>query len=136
MRAGGRVVGRMGTHSVCILAAHRHPRLRPHPPQRKKEGKTETEETADERLMRIAEEQSHLFVTKPEKDAIVKRLEAWEAKLEKLAVDMRSKDDNKSVALGTSKINYIDPRITVAWCKRVELPIERVFQTSLRDKCA
>ncbi|GAB5356758.1 hypothetical protein AAMO2058_000316300 [Amorphochlora amoebiformis] len=28
------------------------------------------------------------------------------------------KDENKQVALGTSKINYMDPRITVAWCKR------------------
>jgi hypothetical protein len=29
------------------------------------------------------------------------------------------KDTAKDVALGTSKINYMDPRITVAWCKRV-----------------
>ena len=35
---------------------------------------------------------------------------------------------------GTSKINYMDPRITAAWCKKVELPIERVFQKSLLDK--
>ena len=25
------------------------------------------------------------------------------------------------MALGTSKINYMDPRITVAWCGRVTL---------------
>ncbi len=30
--------------------------------------------------------------------------------------------DLKTVALGTSKINYMDPRITVAWCKRNEVP--------------
>lgn len=30
-----------------------------------------------------------------------------------------AQDDNKQVALGTAKINYMDPRITVAWCKRV-----------------
>jgi DNA topoisomerase I len=47
---------------------------------------------------------------------------------------MRNKDENKSVALGTSKINYMDPRITAAWCKRVDLPIERVFAQTLRDK--
>ena len=28
------------------------------------------------------------------------------------------KEDLKNVALGTSKINYMDPRITVAWCAR------------------
>jgi DNA topoisomerase I len=57
-----------------------------------------------------------------------------QTKLDKLKLDMRNKDENKSVALGTSKINYMDPRISVAWCKRVELPIERVFPATLRDK--
>jgi len=40
--------------------------------------------------------------------------------------DMHTKEDLKTVALGTSKINYLDPRITVAWCKRHEVPIEKV----------
>lgn len=40
----------------------------------------------------------------------------------------------KSVALTTSKINYIDPRITAAWAKKVGLPIEKVFSKSLREK--
>lgn len=39
---------------------------------------------------------------------------------------MTTKEDLKTVALGTSKINYMDPRITVAWCKRHEVPIEKV----------
>lgn len=39
---------------------------------------------------------------------------------------MQTKDDMKTIALGTSKINYLDPRITVAWCKRHEVPIEKV----------
>ena len=46
----------------------------------------------------------------------------------------RLQDDNKEVSLGTSKINYMDPRITVAWCKRNEVPIEKVFSKTLRDK--
>ena len=32
------------------------------------------------------------------------------------------------------KINYMDPRITVAWCKRVQLPLERVFAKTLQSK--
>ena len=44
------------------------------------------------------------------------------------------KEENKAVALGTSKINYMDPRITVAWCKRIEAPIEKVFNKSLLNK--
>ena len=31
------------------------------------------------------------------------------------------KEDLKTVALGTSKINYLDPRISVSWCKRHEV---------------
>ncbi|KAK4851439.1 hypothetical protein QYF36_015178 [Acer negundo] len=40
--------------------------------------------------------------------------------------DMNTKEDLKSVALGMSKINYLNPRITVAWCKRHDVPIEKV----------
>lgn len=53
------------------------------------------------------------------------------AKIDKMQRDMRTKEDLKTVALGTSKINYLDPRITVAWCKRHEVPIEKVW-TSLK----
>ena len=49
-----------------------------------------------------------------------------QGKIEKMERDMQTKEDMKTVALGTSKINYMDPRITVAWCKRHEAPIEKV----------
>jgi len=31
---------------------------------------------------------------------------------------LKEKDDEKDIALGTSKTNYNDPRISVAWCKQ------------------
>ncbi|XP_010448222.1 PREDICTED: DNA topoisomerase 1 alpha-like [Camelina sativa] len=69
--------------------------------------------------------------------------EAWEKKIaqqmmkiEKMERDMQTKEDLKTVALGTSKINYMDPRITVAWCKRHEVPIEKIFNKSLLEKFA
>ncbi|THG08374.1 hypothetical protein TEA_012747 [Camellia sinensis var. sinensis] len=69
--------------------------------------------------------------------------EAWErkiaqttAKIEKMERDKETKEDLKTVALGTSKINYLDPRITVAWCKRHEVPIEKIFNKSLLAKFA
>lgn len=52
-----------------------------------------------------------------------------------MRLDMRVKDDLKTVALGTSKINYMDPRITVAWCKLHEVPIEKVVLV-LSCQCA
>jgi DNA topoisomerase-1 len=55
-----------------------------------------------------------------------KKIAQTEQKIEKMKLDMKIKDDLKTVALGTSKINYMDPRITVAWCKRNEVPIEKV----------
>ena len=36
--------------------------------------------------------------------------------------------------MGTSKINYIDPRITSAWCNKHSVPIEKMFTKTLRDK--
>jgi len=44
------------------------------------------------------------------------------------------KDENKAVSLTTSKINYIDPRISVAWAKKNDVPIEKIFSKKLRQK--
>ena len=38
------------------------------------------------------------------------------------------------VSLGTSKINYMDPRITIAWCKRKNVPLSDVFNKTLIEK--
>ena len=65
--------------------------------------------------------QSHLFLRSPSEEQVKKKLEMWDKKIKALGIRVRDKDDNKEVALGTSKINYMDPRITVAWCKRVRV---------------
>ena len=44
-----------------------------------------------------------------------KAVERLEEQLEKLEIAMTDKDENKEIALGTSKLNYLDPRISVAW---------------------
>lgn len=51
-----------------------------------------------------------------------------------MVVKKDSREELKTVALGTSKINYLDPRITVAWCKRQDMPLERIFNQSLLNK--
>lgn len=43
-----------------------------------------------------------------------------------------NKDENKEVSLGTSKANYCDPRITVAWCKRCDMPLDKVLSKTLQ----
>ena len=44
------------------------------------------------------------------------------------------KKDLRDLSLGTSKINYIDPRITIAFLKKHNLKIEKVFSKSLLKK--
>ena len=67
-------------------------------------------------------------------DALAARVEKKRAQIHKAQVAAKVKEDLKTVALGTSKINYMDPRITVAWCMRNEVPIEKVFNKSLISK--
>jgi DNA topoisomerase-1 len=52
----------------------------------------------------------------------------------KLNLKLKLKDEMKTIALGTSRANYMDPRITVAWCKRCDVPLEKVFSKTLISK--
>ncbi|XP_065186248.1 DNA topoisomerase I, mitochondrial-like [Sycon ciliatum] len=69
-----------------------------------------------------------------EKEKAKKKLARLEDQLEKLEVRHTDKDENKSIALGTSKLNYLDPRISVAWCKKFEVPLEKVYNKTQREK--
>jgi len=42
--------------------------------------------------------------------------------------------DTKKISLETSKANYIDPRITVAFIKKHNLPVDKVFSKALQEK--
>ena len=55
-------------------------------------------------------------------------------RLAKLELQMKMKDELKTVSLGTSKINYLDPRITIAWCKQREVPPPTVYTRALVEK--
>jgi len=68
-------------------------------------------------------------------------VEKLEAQIEKIngrinVLELQSADreGNKEVALGTSKINYIDPRLTVVFAAKANVPIEKFFSKTLRDK--
>lgn len=98
---------------------------------------TKADEEAKQKKRDLAEtkfQKLHLWEKTPTIDQVKKRIENWTAKINTVEMDLKHKDDNKEVSLGTSKINYMDPRISVAWCKRNEIPIEKVFSKTLRDK--
>jgi DNA topoisomerase-1 len=48
--------------------------------------------------------------------------------------NIRMKEDNKTVSLTTSKVNYIDPRIVLAWTQREDVPPSKVFSKTLIKK--
>mmetsp|Transcript_1037 Transcript_1037/g.3044 ORF Transcript_1037/g.3044 Transcript_1037/m.3044 type:complete len:769 (-) Transcript_1037:724-3030(-) len=94
----------------------------------------EEEAMSKEDLREKRMQEAHLFARQPSVSQLEKKIEMWKRKMDNLAVQLRHKDENKAVALGTSKINYMDPRISVAFCKRHDVPVERVFPATLRDK--
>lgn len=55
-------------------------------------------------------------------------------RLQKLKAKKKLKLELKNLSLGTSKTNYIDPRITVAFLKKHNIPIEKIFSKTLQDK--
>lgn len=63
-----------------------------------------------------------------------KALERLKEQLAKLEMSATDKEENKTIALGTSKLNYLDPRISVAWCKKYGVPIEKVYNKTQRQK--
>ena len=70
------------------------------------------------------------MIVEEEKQAVKRLLE----QLEELEIQRTDKDENKTIALGTSKLNYLDPRISVAWCKKYDVPIEKVYNKTQREK--
>lgn len=57
----------------------------------------------------------------------------------KLEVQATDREENKQIALGTSKLNYLDPRISVAWCENLLRPaplsVSAAYRKHLSDLC-
>lgn len=60
--------------------------------------------------------------------------QALRDRIKKLKIKKDLRIELKNVSLGTSKTNYIDPRITVAFLKKFDIPVDKVFSVSLREK--
>lgn len=65
-----------------------------------------------------------------------RRLEKLEEQLVRLGTQATDKEEGKQVALGTSKLNYLDPRISIAWCRRFGVPVEKIYNKTQREKFA
>ncbi|KAK5677905.1 DNA topoisomerase 1 [Elasticomyces elasticus] len=70
----------------------------------------------------------------PTVEKLETQLEKLDTRIATLKSQSEDRENNKEVALGTSKINYIDPRLTVVFSKKFDVPIERFFSKTLREK--
>jgi DNA topoisomerase-1 len=57
-------------------------------------------------------------------------------KLKKIKLKYELKKEMKNISLGTSKENYIDPRIIIVFITKYKIPIEKVFSSALIKKFA
>lgn len=62
------------------------------------------------------------------------QVEKLDTQIKNTSLQMEDKQANSTVALGTSKLNYIDPRLTVMFSKKYDVPIDKLFGKSMREK--
>ena len=67
-------------------------------------------------------------------DKSKKVLERSLEQLENMEIQRTVMDENKNISLGTSKLNYLDPRISVQWCKTNQVPLEKIYNKTHREK--
>ncbi|KAI9812403.1 MAG: DNA topoisomerase 1 [Pycnora praestabilis] len=95
-------------------------------------------EVVDELEKKLKKENKSKKVEAEGRGPSIEKLEGSIEKLDQriatMVIQAEDKDNNKEVALGTSKINYIDPRLTVVFSKKFNVPIERFFSKTLREK--
>ncbi|KAI2653454.1 DNA topoisomerase 1 [Labeo rohita] len=88
-----------------------------------KQAKKEAKGSSDNKLLMVVEKKK-------------KAVQRCEEQLLKMEVQATDREENKQIALSTSKLNYLDPRISVAWCKNMEVPLDKIYNKTLRDKFA
>lgn len=121
--------------AVAILCNHqrsvpkKHNELMSKLDERIKHVKSQLRDAKAELKQVPKEDQSKRLVKK-------RKVQRLSEQLHRLCIQRNDRDENKTVALSTSKLNYLDPRITVAWCRRHNVPIERVYNKTQRAKFA
>ncbi|GJE92722.1 DNA topoisomerase 1 [Phanerochaete sordida] len=91
-------------------------------------------ETEFKRLKKERGTNKHELKREKPTDKIEEAIQKLDEKIKAFKLQMEDREAGKEVALGTSKINYLDPRITAAWCKKHDVPIEKIFSKTLLTK--
>lgn len=120
--------------AVAVLCNHQRA-----PPKTHDKQMENLETKISEKEKQLKETKKELKLAKKEKDEKLKekfkkKQATLENQLHKLEIQRKDKSENKTIALGTSKLNYLDPRITIAWCKRFDVPVDKVYNKTQREK--
>ncbi|CAO3577545.1 unnamed protein product [Absidia cylindrospora] len=67
-------------------------------------------------------------------EKVLAKIEKLNERINATKIQATDKEENKEISLGTSKMNYIDPRIIVAWCRSYNVPMEKVYSKTLVNK--
>ncbi|KAI5098081.1 DNA topoisomerase I, mitochondrial isoform X1, partial [Silurus meridionalis] len=118
------------THPICILEARmakkkivsRKEQLAL-AKKELKQAKKEAKGNSDNKLLAVIEKKK-------------KAVQRCEEQLLRMEVQATDREENKQIALSTSKLNYLDPRISVAWCKNMEVQLDKIYNKTQRDKFA
>ena len=107
------------------------------PDDRLKEWLDDVEKTKSDLIKEIelGADLSEQFMKKcGNEEKIRAKIKKYEERIQVAYIQLKDRDDNSQVSLGTSKINYIDPRLSVMFSRKFGVPIERLFTKTLRDK--
>lgn len=67
-------------------------------------------------------------------DVCERKITALRDRIRKLEIKKKERDSTKEVSTSTSKVNYIDPRITISWCKENGVDAKKIFPKTMRNK--
>ena len=71
---------------------------------------------------------------KEKKNKYKEKILRVDAKIKLLKLKLETKSKMKNVSLGTSKTNYIDPRIIFSFIKKFNIPLDKIFTKTEIDR--
>ena len=87
-----------------------------------------------ERIQKLNAQKRKKSKSKSKSKTVKKSIDKINEKIKVLKEKLKLKNELKNISLETSKINYIDPRITVAFSKKLNLNMEMFWNTKLSKK--
>lgn len=71
---------------------------------------------------------------KKKEETLTKRANRLEERIADLKSKINMKEKTKGIALGTSKLNYSDPRIGISWCKDNGVDVKRLYTPTVQAR--